>query len=273
MAKVKPRKTDGEHPFLRLIESVQEAENLRLARKLDRARAVCATVLKEEPEYVAALFTMGLILADQSQFEKAVGYLHRALMFNPHDPKILTALSGVYIRLGSSLMAARTLEQARKISPDDPNILITLGEIYREEKEYEFAKDAYERALAVDPTRVDAEMGLAQNLNAECKKLFLVCQINSGWGLKRFAGIQAHKDGRRNFIRIGNIPIGQSAYQRPETAVQQYFYQIVAFKIPKLLLRHFFKHFRCFFALQLNDNFTDDATRPKIDLFHFPAAG
>ncbi len=166
MAKVQPRKADGEHPFLRLIESVEEAENLRLARKLDRARAVCATVLKEEPEYVAALFTMGLILADQSQFEKAVGYLHRALMFNPHDPKILTALSGVYIKLGSSLMAARTLEQARKISPDDPNILITLGEIYREEKEYEFAKDAYERALAVDPTRVDAEMGLAQNLNA-----------------------------------------------------------------------------------------------------------
>jgi tetratricopeptide (TPR) repeat protein len=120
--------------------------------------------LKQHPDYVAALQTMGLVLADRSQYEKGLEYLHRASMLNPNDPKILTALSGVYLRLGSSLMAARTLEQARQLAPKDANILATLGEIYREEKEYELSKLAFESALEIEPTFVAAETGLALNL-------------------------------------------------------------------------------------------------------------
>lgn len=152
------------HPFEQMITAVQEAEKLRLAGKLDRARSACGAVLKQDPDYVAALFTMGLILADQSKYEKALGYLHRAAMFNPYDPKILTGLSGVYLKLDSSLMAARTLEQARQFAPEDANILATLGEIYREEKEYELSKSAFETALEIDPMFTAAEIGLALNL-------------------------------------------------------------------------------------------------------------
>ena len=70
------------------------------------------------------------------------------------------------MRLGASTMAARTLEHARKNAPDDANILITLGEIYYEEKEYEYSKDAFEAALAIEPERNTAQTGLAKNLMA-----------------------------------------------------------------------------------------------------------
>ena len=36
----------------------------------------------------------------------------------------------------------------------------------REEKEYQLSKEAFEAALAVEPTRTVAQMGLAQNLMA-----------------------------------------------------------------------------------------------------------
>jgi len=151
-------------PIVRAFDTLREAEQLRLAGKHDRARSVCALALKEFPDYVGALHTMGLILADQTHYDKALEYLHRALMLNPTDPKVLTGLSGVYLRLGSDLMAARTLEQALEAQPKDVNILVTLGEIYREQKEYEFSKDAYQAALEIEPDLVVAQIGLARNL-------------------------------------------------------------------------------------------------------------
>ena len=156
-----PRTRDDSHPILRARAAVQDAERLRLAGKLDRAQSECAAVLRQYPDYVAALQTMGLVLADRSQYEKALDYLHRAAMLNPHDPNILIGLSGVYLSVGANLMAARTLEQARDIAPSDVNILATLGEIYRAEKEYELSKEAFEAALRIDPGFAAAENGLA----------------------------------------------------------------------------------------------------------------
>ena len=124
----------NEHPLLQAYDAVQEAEKLRLSARLDRARSVCAMALKQYPDYVGALYTMGLILADQGQFDKALEQMHRAIMLNPLDPKILTGLSGVYLRVGSDLMAARTLEQALEVGPKNANILVTLGEIYHEQR-------------------------------------------------------------------------------------------------------------------------------------------
>jgi tetratricopeptide (TPR) repeat protein len=159
------RPTDGrEHPLMRARTQVQEAERFRLAGKLDRARSTCASMLAQYPDYVAALQTMGLILADQSRYDQALSYLQRASMLHPHDARILTALSGVYLKLGSPISAARTLEHALVLSPDDANIHATLGEIYREEKEYELARDAFETALRLDPKFSAAQIGLAQVL-------------------------------------------------------------------------------------------------------------
>ena len=156
----RPRHDDG-HPILRAHTAVQDAERLRLDGKLDRAQSECAALLRQYPDFVAALQTMGLVLADRSQYERAVDYLHRAAMLNPHDPNILTGLGGVYLSVGANLMAARTLEQARQLAPSNVNILATLGEIYRAEKEYELSKEAFEAALSIDPGYDAAQNGLA----------------------------------------------------------------------------------------------------------------
>ena len=150
--------------LLRARSNVQEAERLRLAGKLDRAESICSGLLREFPDYVAALQTMGLVLADRSQDDRALTFLQRAFMLNPDEPNILTALSGVCLNLGAHRMAAKVLDQARQLAPDDANILAMLGEIYRADKEYELSKKAYEAALRIDPAFVAAETGLATSL-------------------------------------------------------------------------------------------------------------
>ena len=74
--------------IVQLVRSAQQAEEFRLARQLERARSICAKVIKQDPDYVAGLFTMGLIQADAGKYEEAVRFLHRAVTLNPDDPKI-----------------------------------------------------------------------------------------------------------------------------------------------------------------------------------------
>ena len=126
-------------PLLQTHARLREAEKLRQAKALDKAQAICAELLRAYPDYVGALHTLGLVLADRRDYEAARLNLTRAVMLNPRDWKILTALAGVYLKLEASEMAMRTLEQAQSLKPEDLSIVATLAEIYREEREYELA--------------------------------------------------------------------------------------------------------------------------------------
>jgi Flp pilus assembly protein TadD len=150
----------GTNPLQDSLIRMDEAEQLRQQKKLDRAQRICESLLREHPDYVAALHTLGLVLADKENYEQALNYLVRAVMLNPLRWSTLTALSGVYLALDASEMAAQALEQARAIKPNDSNILSTLGEIYRQEREYELAQDAFRQALAIEETLEPAAVGL-----------------------------------------------------------------------------------------------------------------
>jgi tetratricopeptide (TPR) repeat protein len=151
-------------PLLQSHSRLREAERLRQAKALDKSQTICVDLLKAHPDYVGALQTLGLVLADRRDYEGARLNLSRAAMLNPRDWKILTALAGVYLKLDAREMAMRTLEQARGFKPNDANILATLAEIYREEREYELAAAAYEQAQALDPSLRAMRIGLGSSL-------------------------------------------------------------------------------------------------------------
>ena len=127
----------GDNPLQDGFIRLEQAEQLRLQGKLDRAQRICEALLREHPDYMAALHTIGLIYADKENYQQSLNSLVRAAMLNPRSWSTLTALSGVYLELKAYEMAAQTLELARAIKPDDANVLVTLGEIYNEEREYD----------------------------------------------------------------------------------------------------------------------------------------
>ena len=165
------------HPLRDSFVQLDQAEQLRIKGKLDRAQSICEGLIRRYPDYMGALHTLGLIYADKKNYQRAFDYLARAAMLNPRSSNTLTALSGVYLRLGANEMAAQTLEQARRINPKDASVLVTLGEIYVEEREYELARDAYSQALELEPGLAPAAMGLGWTCSylgqdAEAAKIF-----------------------------------------------------------------------------------------------------
>lgn len=139
---------------------LQQAEGLRQQGRLEQAQAICESLVQGHPDYAGALHTLGLVLADRENHRDALGYLVRAAMLNPRSWTTLTALSGVYLRLGAIEMAVQAIEQARSIEPQDASVLLMLGDILREERKYAQARDAYRQALAIAHDLVPAALGL-----------------------------------------------------------------------------------------------------------------
>ena len=148
-------------PLLETFNQLQQAEQLRQQRDFARAQSICESLLERYPDYMGALHTLGLIFADQNNYEQALDCLVRATMLNPQNWTTLIALGAVYSQLGAYEMAAHTLAQAQSIRPEDPHVLVAFGDLYREQREYELACDVYRRALAKDSSLTSAAIGLA----------------------------------------------------------------------------------------------------------------
>ncbi len=164
-------------PLLETFNQLQQAEQLRQQRDFARAQSICESLLERYPDYMGALHTLGLIFADQNNYEQALDCLVRATMLNPQNWTTLIALGAVYSQLGAYEMAAHTLAQAQSIRPEDPHVLVAFGDLYREQREYELACDVYRRALAKDGSLTSAAIGLAwsyKNIgaNAEAGAIF-----------------------------------------------------------------------------------------------------
>ena len=139
---------------------LQQAKGLLRERKFDQAQAICEALLRRYPNYVGALYTLGLVYGEQDRNEHALDCLVRALMLSPRNKPVATALAEIYLRLGANEMAAQTLERAAPSGPPDAAALLMLGDIYQEDCQYERARDKYRQALAVEPDLASAAIGL-----------------------------------------------------------------------------------------------------------------
>jgi Flp pilus assembly protein TadD len=139
---------------------VQHAETMRQRKQFGQAARICEALLQSDPDDVAALQTLGLVLADQEKWGDALVYLARAVMLTPGDWAVLTALAGVCLRLGATEQAARTIAQAVAIEPHKAGVLLMLGDIHVAQCEYELARDVFRRALTIDRGLVEAETAI-----------------------------------------------------------------------------------------------------------------
>lgn len=169
MKRQKPQSHPAIDPSIVLREAaaqLEHAEASRLKRDFDRAESICNGLLRQHPTYFAALYTLGLVLADKKDYGRALLYLMRALIRSPRSILALNALSGVLIELNANELASEILEIALRISPNDPVFLTTLGELFREQRRYEQAIQTFDRALGAERNLTEASLGLALSLQA-----------------------------------------------------------------------------------------------------------
>jgi tetratricopeptide (TPR) repeat protein len=145
---------------------LQTAESFREQGRLDEAKQICIELLKEYPDFYAALHTLGLVHCAKEEYQIALGYLSQALAYYPNSKLTLTALGYVYRELEINDVAIDHLNKAIQIGEPDAQQLSNFGEILYDEREYELAIHYFEKALLIDPGSFDAKFGLARTLDS-----------------------------------------------------------------------------------------------------------
>ncbi len=97
-------------------------------------------------------FNLGLIYLDNSDYEKALHYLDRAVELDPEDSQFLAELGHLYLELDREKEALRLFEKAFTNDPDDAQVDFHLGHYFLYKKrEPRNAVKHYNRGLKKDP--------------------------------------------------------------------------------------------------------------------------
>jgi tetratricopeptide (TPR) repeat protein len=112
-----------------------------------------------DPEEAKALFYRGVALASLGRFPEAEASYRLALVKDPKDFKIWNNLAGIlFDAMDRPMDAARCMEQALKVEPQNKlgwsNLASMAGRMGHHQKALTFA----EKAIAIDPTLVEAHL-------------------------------------------------------------------------------------------------------------------
>ncbi len=136
-------------PLLRARASIYFA-----AGRTDSAAAVHRRLIEHDPEAVTSLNFLAYELADKGEnLEEALDLATRARELAPESPLVRDTLGWTYYRLGRYEEAILELELAVSLGAQSPVVLEHLGDAYDALGRVDDARDAWRRALELDPER------------------------------------------------------------------------------------------------------------------------
>jgi len=100
--------------------------------------------------------TLGYLLIQKGDLERALEYNLEALDYDDEDPVILDNLGQVYYKMGEMEKAKEFFEKAEEAKDDQAVTLYHLGLIYSQEGNKELAKEKLEKALTCNLTPLSA---------------------------------------------------------------------------------------------------------------------
>lgn len=127
-----------------------------------QARQVVFPELSSDARVDAATEREAARRAEQlGQFDEAVRSWNRALSAEPDNTDSRLSLAAALQRTGRTRRAESELLLAAKLDADSPKVYFDTGNYYVREKEFEKARDAFERAIELDPEFYRAKNNLA----------------------------------------------------------------------------------------------------------------
>ena len=138
------------------------------ARRIDESMVKRAIeqykfITDKDPKDVDSLIMLGRLYTVTQDSPGSEAAFKKALEADPNNEDAMTGLAMVYSNLGDSKRATEILEKLSAKNPSE-RALAALAQSYDQLHEYALAANAYRRALALDPSRVELKQGLAQEL-------------------------------------------------------------------------------------------------------------
>ena len=108
-----------------------------------------------------ALTYLGMIAADRDEYEKAIEYYNRALIYDKNNSEILRNLALAYRHLNQLDKAEKNIEQSLKVNEHDINSKILRANILFEQGKYKDAISRYDDILRESPDNASVMYNMA----------------------------------------------------------------------------------------------------------------
>jgi tetratricopeptide (TPR) repeat protein len=129
---------------------------LEKQKKYSDAEAAFRKVIAREPDHAAALNYLGYMLADRGErLDESVGYLTKALQFEPDNGSFLDSLGWAYFKQNKLDLAEANLHRAADQLVTNSVIQEHYGEVLFKLGRFDDAAAAWTRALAGDGDSID----------------------------------------------------------------------------------------------------------------------
>jgi putative inorganic carbon (HCO3(-)) transporter len=128
----------------------------------EAAKAAYLRAVKENPYEIGTVRGLAALAEREGDLALSRRLHHRALAVDPLNPETLVAATKYELRHSGAAHARQTLERAVRRLPEQAALWATLGDARAVLGETEPAREAYERALALEPGQATATEGLSK---------------------------------------------------------------------------------------------------------------
>lgn len=118
-------------------------------------------VVKEPSKKAEVVKNIALIYQQQGKNEEALAAYEDAIASNPEDVNLVLNQANLYFTLGEKDKYKDLMAKASAMAPDNPDLIYNIGVIHMEQGNLEEARKAYNRALEIDPSYVNAQLNLS----------------------------------------------------------------------------------------------------------------
>jgi putative PEP-CTERM system TPR-repeat lipoprotein len=125
------------------------------------AKARARSVLKREPQNVAALVLLGNALAGLREVDEGLGVLGRAIQVDPERAGVYANLGVFQMAKGENGLAENAFVKATTVAPKSVEAHLNLGNFYRAVKRWNEAEATLKTALALEPRNAKVNDAMA----------------------------------------------------------------------------------------------------------------
>ena len=146
-----------------LLPEIADIEALFLSGKVAEAKGACLALIENNPHEINALHLMGLMVAEEGDWQSATAYLRKANRIERDNPMLALHLASALKATGALAAAKAILTEVIDANPHFAPAYNNLGAIYFSEQQWNDAVAAYHAAIDERPDYLDAyyNLGLA----------------------------------------------------------------------------------------------------------------
>lgn len=122
----------------------------------ERALAMYDRELELSPQATTVAINRAILLAEMGRTEEAIAAFEHVLELNPDETNAYSEMAILYLDQGRDEEAAAVLERLEQRGEPDPALWFNIGAGFANRNLNEQARDAYRKALAIDPDFADA---------------------------------------------------------------------------------------------------------------------